>query len=309
MAYKQLTKAPGEHSAWHKNTGGLSILITEGKGYYQERGQEARLLHASDIVEAGANIEHWIGAAPGCPMSYAVIGNPGETQETEALKEADYHAAVAESLKPLSSNTLSAREHAIVLIGASTGYGDYIALREALKAALEEGMTQNELKEILAQAYAYCGFPRAIRATQVLMGLIEERKSQGIDDPAGSDSVDVKAPQPKYRCGQEVLEKLTGVAPAEKPTGFNAFSPALDRFLMEHLFCDIFTRGVVSFKERELATVSFIVGVGHGVESMAKAHIGICLHLGWTREQIGSLLNDVSVLLGEKQVKAIRKLY
>lgn len=185
MAYKQLTKAPGEHSAWHKNTGGLSILITEGKGYYQERGQEARLLHAGDIVEAGANIEHWIGAAPGCPMSYAVIGNPGETQETEALKEADYHAAVAESLKPLSSNTLSAREHAIVLIGASTGYGDYIALREALKAALEEGMTQNELKEILAQAYAYCGFPRAIRATQVLMGLIEERKSQGIDDPRG----------------------------------------------------------------------------------------------------------------------------
>ena len=38
-------------------------------------------------------------------------------------------------------------------------------------------------------------------------------------------------------------------------------------------------------------------------------HIGICLHLGWTREQIGSLLNDVSILLGEEQVKAIRKLY
>ena len=43
-------------------------------------------------------------------------------------------------------------------------------------------MTVNEVNEVLIHAYAYCGFPRSLRAIQTFMQVIEERKSMGIKD-------------------------------------------------------------------------------------------------------------------------------
>lgn len=53
----------------------------------------------------------------------------------------------------------------------------------------------------------------------------------------------------------------------------------MERFLKEHLFADIFERDVLTYDERELATVSILAAIG-GVEPMARSHMGICLNLG-----------------------------
>ena len=57
-----VTFEPGCRNNWHKHPGGQILLITGGRGWYQEEGQQARELHAGDVVKIPANIKHWHGA-------------------------------------------------------------------------------------------------------------------------------------------------------------------------------------------------------------------------------------------------------
>lgn len=54
---------PGCRNNWHKHPGGQILLVTGGRGWYQEEGKEARELHAGDVVEIPGNVKHWHGAA------------------------------------------------------------------------------------------------------------------------------------------------------------------------------------------------------------------------------------------------------
>ena len=80
----------------------------------------------------------------------------------------------------------------------------------------------------------------------------------------------------------------------------------MERFLKEHLFADIFERDVLTYDERELATVSILAAIG-GVEPMARSHMGICLNLGITPAQLHQLLDIVSRNIGPGEADAVRK--
>ena len=58
-----VTFEPGCRNNWHKHPGGQILLVTGGRGWYQEEGQEARQLHTGDVVEIPYNVKHWHGAA------------------------------------------------------------------------------------------------------------------------------------------------------------------------------------------------------------------------------------------------------
>ncbi len=58
-----VTFEPGCRNNWHRHPGGQILLVTGGRGWYQEEGQEARELHAGDVVMVPAHIKHWHGAA------------------------------------------------------------------------------------------------------------------------------------------------------------------------------------------------------------------------------------------------------
>lgn len=87
--------------------------------------------------------------------------------------------------------------------------------------------------------------------------------------------------------------------------GYAIFAPTIERFLKEHLFADIFERDLLTYRERELATVSILAGVG-GVEPMFKSHAAICLHLGLTDKQLSALLNIVEVNIGKTYSEPLR---
>lgn len=75
----------------------------------------------------------------------------------------------------------------------------------------------------------------------------------------------------------------------------------------EHLFADIFERDLLTYKERELTTVSVLAGLG-GVEPMANSHMAICLHLGITSGQLTALLNIVEIGLGGNYSDPLRSI-
>ncbi len=55
---------PGARTNWHKHPGGQILLVTDGEGYYQEKGKPAQLIKKGDVVRIPPDTEHWHGAAP-----------------------------------------------------------------------------------------------------------------------------------------------------------------------------------------------------------------------------------------------------
>lgn len=58
-----VTFEPGCRNNWHKHAGGQILLVTGGRGWYQEEGEAARELHPGDVVMIPADVKHWHGAA------------------------------------------------------------------------------------------------------------------------------------------------------------------------------------------------------------------------------------------------------
>jgi len=55
---------PGSRSFWHCHGGGQYIVIMEGVGRVQKRGERMRDLQVGDIEFAAPGVEHWHGASP-----------------------------------------------------------------------------------------------------------------------------------------------------------------------------------------------------------------------------------------------------
>jgi quercetin dioxygenase-like cupin family protein len=68
-----VTFEPKARTNWHKHPGGQILLITDGRGYYQENGKVAQLLHKGDVVKIPPNAEHWHGAAPDQSLTHVAI--------------------------------------------------------------------------------------------------------------------------------------------------------------------------------------------------------------------------------------------
>ena len=65
-----VTFAPGTINAYHiHHKGGQILLVTGGRGWYQEEGKPARELKAGDVVNISPEVKHWHGAAVSrCPV-------------------------------------------------------------------------------------------------------------------------------------------------------------------------------------------------------------------------------------------------
>lgn len=84
-----VTFEPGCRNNWHSHTGGQILVAVGGKGYYQARGEAARLLLPGDVVEIPANVEHWHGAAPDSWFSHLAIECNPQTNENTWLEPVD----------------------------------------------------------------------------------------------------------------------------------------------------------------------------------------------------------------------------
>ena len=306
-----VTFEPGCRNSWHLHKAGQLLIATAGIGYYQEKGQPARRLFPGDIVEIAPGVEHWHGAAPNSWFAHiAITTNPQNNAAVwiSPVSDDQYREATTEAeCRYVEANkVLTARELAIVTVASYTGKGDLEHLKPALAQALEAGMTINEISEVLIHAYAYCGFPRSLRAIQTFMQVVEKRKADGITDVVGREVSIVTDSRNRYERGCDVLAEISGVPTDAPKAGYALFAPTIERFLKEHLFADLFERDLLTCRERELATVSVLAGVG-GVEPMFESHAAICMHLGVTPEQLSSLLNIVEMNLGKTYSEPLRK--
>lgn len=87
VAIANVTFEPGCRNHWHihraESGGGQILLVTAGRGYYQEWGKKARELHPGDVVNIPANVKHWHGAAPDSWFAHLAVEVPAEDGSTE----------------------------------------------------------------------------------------------------------------------------------------------------------------------------------------------------------------------------------
>ena len=205
------------------------------------------------------------------------------------------------------SETLDARQQSLVVISALTATGDLEALKKQLNAGFESGLTINEIKELLVQLYAYCGFPRSLNAINTFTSVLEERMSKGITDKPGKEIIVENNVTDKYEQGRKVLEDLTKV-PQKKPApGFGEFAPRIDVFLKEHLFSDVFSSDVLSYQQRELITISALASMA-GVDSQLQSHLNIGRNTGITESQLIEIADLIQKYVSKVQGNSIRRL-
>lgn len=82
-----VTFEPGCRNNWHIHHGGGQILlVTAGRGWYQEWGRPARALRPGDVVEIPPEVKHWHGAAADSWFAHLAVEVPSEGGASEWLE-------------------------------------------------------------------------------------------------------------------------------------------------------------------------------------------------------------------------------
>jgi len=80
------TFAPGAKLDWHIHPAGQILMITEGTGYYQEKGKPIQVVHKGDIIKCVSGVQHWHGASPKSIFTYIAVSTNGAANKTQWLQ-------------------------------------------------------------------------------------------------------------------------------------------------------------------------------------------------------------------------------
>ena len=192
----------------------------------------------------------------------------------------------------INAQVLTDRQKHLATIAALEAQGDLARLEPAVRDALEDGVTINEVKEAFSQLYAYTGFPRSLNALGVLGKVLENGKLKMENGewkvgapwtrPAEWDNA-----KKAYELGVKNQTQLSG-----RSFDFT-FCPQDDYYLKAHLFGDIFAGDQLSHADREIVTVAALSAL-KGVAPQLAAHKKGAVNMGNTQEQVDELCKFLS---------------
>ena len=175
-------------------------------------------------------------------------------------------------------------------------------LEKSVNLGLDNELTVNEIKEIMVQLYAYCGFPRSLNALGVLSNTVDERKASGKVTEVGRESTPIPSDRNSLVYGTQVQTKIVGM---EVKGGIYDFAPMADRYLKAHLFGDIFGQDILDYRTRELVTVAALASMD-GVNPQLQAHIGISKNVGVTDDELNGIIEVLKDKLGFEKANNIK---
>jgi quercetin dioxygenase-like cupin family protein len=89
-----VTFEPGARNNWHKHPGGQILLVTGGKGCFQEEGKPVQVIREGDVVEIHPNVKHWHGATPDnwlVQISISPNSQKGDAEWLEPITDEEYN--------------------------------------------------------------------------------------------------------------------------------------------------------------------------------------------------------------------------
>ena len=102
--------------------------------------------------------------------------------------------------------------------------------------------------------------------------------AKGIRDNQGRETSPITDTRSKYERGRDILAEISGT-PADAPkANYAVLAPEIEVFLKGHLFAELFERDVLTYAERELATVAIIASFGQRRGTDAERAHGFALN-------------------------------
>jgi 4-carboxymuconolactone decarboxylase len=93
------TFVPSAKLDWHIHPAGQILLITEGIGYYQEKGKPVQIVRKGDVIKCLPKVEHWHGATPESSFAYLATtpAQKGKTVWLKRVTDAEYNSLKSQS--------------------------------------------------------------------------------------------------------------------------------------------------------------------------------------------------------------------
>lgn len=203
------------------------------------------------------------------------------------MKRLTFFILVLLAMTFVNAQTLTPRQQHLATLAALEAQGDLARLEPAIKDALDEGVTINEIKEAFSQLYAYTGFPRSLNALGVLSKVLESNNGQWKEGNAWKRPAMWDDAKQALQVGTEVQTQLSG-----RPFDYT-FCPQNDYYLKSHLFGDIFAGNQLTAADREIVTVAALSAL-KGVAPQLAAHKVGAVNLGNSQALVDELSRFLS---------------
>ena len=186
------------------------------------------------------------------------------------------------TMATVNSQTLTGRQQGLAACACLMAQGDMVRLEPAVRTALDNGVTINELKEAFSQLYAYTGFPRSLNALGVLGKVLENKQTGWQEGKPWKRPAEWDDAKKAYELGVKNQTQLSG-----RPFNYD-FCPQDDYYLKAHLFGDIFAGDQLSAADREIVTVAALSGL-EGVAPQLAAHKQGAVNMGNSQQLVDEL--------------------
>ncbi len=171
---------------------------------------------------------------------------------------------------------LSARDRSMITVAVTQAIYATNELRLHMGRALDNGVTQAEISEIIAHVLWYSGFPTGVNAARVAAEVFEER---GLPNtPPGAS--------PRQAPTDPDLE-FPGAFPQ---------TPYLRDLLNQVVYAETWRRPELSPRDRSMITVA--VGTALYASSEVRYHVGRALDNGVTQDEIAEIITHVTFYSG-----------
>jgi 4-carboxymuconolactone decarboxylase len=192
----------GARTHWHTHPLGQTLFVTAGVGRIQHWGGPIQEIRKGDIVRIPPNVKHWHGASPDAAMSHLALSEQLDgtsVQWMEKVADAQFDppapAPAATATAPTRSRAqqlvgdvapklaeltdgvlfgdvwarpqLARRDRSLAVVSALIAMNRPDQLRSHLALARQNGVTEEELSEVITHLAFYAGWPGAMSAAGV----------------------------------------------------------------------------------------------------------------------------------------------
>lgn len=176
-----------------------------------------------------------------------------------------------------------AKSLAIIAFLAASG-NRAAALRLHMIGAIRQGVTREEIIEVLIQLSVYSGFPAALNAVAVAKEAFSDSAAAQLSMFA-QDGAETRAA--RMERGRDTLAKTSSASGDAVVKSFDDIAPDFGRMIVEHAYGEVFSRPGIDVKTRELTACAALAGVGSKTtETPLRVHINAALNVGATRNEI-----------------------
>ena len=178
----------------------------------------------------------------------------------------------------------------IAMLGAAGNRSD--ALRLYLAGALAQGVTREEIIELLMQLSVYGGFPAALNAFADA-NRVFTRTGAGTTELSFPEATSSEGHTERFERGRAILAKTSGASGDAVVNSFNDIAPDLGRMIIEHSYGEVFSRDGIDMKTRELTACGALAAIAtETAEVPLRVHINAALNAGASRQEVvETLLN------------------